>query len=114
VPTALYRRAMVRSACPDAKLRDGKKALADATRLNSLLGKDDASAIECLAAARAEVGQFDEAVKLQTRLLERVRKRLRGGFIVLQASRLHRVQLQAGRLHHHKTRHHFRTRSIRR
>ena len=69
-PTALYRRALVRSACPDAKLRDGKKALADATRLNSLLGKDDASAIECLAAARAEVGQFDEAVKLQTRLLE--------------------------------------------
>ena len=35
-----------------------------------LLGKDDAAAVECLAAARAEAGQFDEAVKLQTRLLE--------------------------------------------
>ena len=54
------------STCPDAEFRDGKKAI----RLLTKEGRKGAD-IETLAAAYAEVGDFEEAVQLQQQLLKR-------------------------------------------
>lgn len=56
--------------CPDAALRDGKRAVELATRACDLSRWKDANDIENLAAAHAECGQFDEAVKWQTKALD--------------------------------------------
>jgi tetratricopeptide (TPR) repeat protein len=57
--------------CPEAKYRDGKKALEYATKASRLLkgGPDDA--FESLAAACAENGRFDEAVQWQKKAIKR-------------------------------------------
>jgi tetratricopeptide (TPR) repeat protein len=55
--------------CTDDKLRDGKRALELATKANKLTGSKDASVLDALAAAHAEVGDFDKAVELQTKAL---------------------------------------------
>jgi tetratricopeptide (TPR) repeat protein len=60
--------AMVLAACPDAKVRDGKKALEAAQKAHELAkGPNELSA---LAAAHAELGEFDKAVEWQTKALE--------------------------------------------
>ena len=66
--------AMLLAACPDAKIRDGKKALKAAQKAYELAkGPNELAA---LAAAHAELGEFDEAVAWQTRAVEAAPKAL--------------------------------------
>ena len=64
---ALANRAMIRAGCPDKAVRDAKKALADATQACQLTGWKVGYPLEAYAAACAEGGHYDEAVKWQTR-----------------------------------------------
>jgi tetratricopeptide (TPR) repeat protein len=60
--------ALLRAACPDAKVRDGKKALEAAQKAYDLAkGSNELAA---LAAAHAELGEFDKAVEWQTKAIE--------------------------------------------
>jgi tetratricopeptide (TPR) repeat protein len=60
-------RAWILATCNDAKFRDGKTAVASATRACELTLWKDARLLEVLAAACAETGDFDSAVTWQTR-----------------------------------------------
>jgi tetratricopeptide (TPR) repeat protein len=62
--------ALLRAGCPDAKIRDGDKAL-EAARKAYALTKGPAE-MAALAAAHAELGQFDEAVEWQEKATEAV------------------------------------------
>jgi serine/threonine-protein kinase len=56
--------------CPDDKGRDGKRAVEHARTACERTGWKDPLCLDTLAAAYAEVGQFKEAVRYQTRALE--------------------------------------------
>jgi hypothetical protein len=68
----LHRRfAFFRATCPEARFRDGAKAVELAKKALELAGRDaDREYRAALAAACAEAGQFDKAVAEQTRALE--------------------------------------------
>jgi tetratricopeptide (TPR) repeat protein len=66
---ALESRAWLWATCPVAKLRDGKKAVESATRACELLEWKYASTLETLAAAYAEVGDFEKAVGYEEKAL---------------------------------------------
>jgi tetratricopeptide (TPR) repeat protein/peroxiredoxin len=53
--------------CPDKTIRDGRQALAHAERARQLFGDKVYAIQESLAAAHAELGDFDEAVRSQER-----------------------------------------------
>jgi tetratricopeptide (TPR) repeat protein len=59
-------RASILAACPDAKYRDGSRAVDAATRCCELAGWKSPYALEVLAAAYAEIGDFGSAVKWQS------------------------------------------------
>jgi tetratricopeptide (TPR) repeat protein len=63
------------AACPDQKIRDGKKALEAAKKAHEMA--QGPSELATLAAAHAELGEFDEAVAWQTKALDAAPKTLK-------------------------------------
>jgi tetratricopeptide (TPR) repeat protein len=60
---AYANRAWLWATCPEAKHRDGQMAIASATRSCELTDWRNAKTLDMLAAAYAEAGDFDAAVK---------------------------------------------------
>jgi tetratricopeptide (TPR) repeat protein len=60
---ALRDRAWLRATCPDPSFRNGRQAIRDATAACKIMSWDDENMIDTLAAAYAESGDFDSAVR---------------------------------------------------
>jgi serine/threonine-protein kinase len=63
-------RAWLLATCPEAKYRNGAEAVASARRACELTEWKDADTLDTLAAASAESGDFDAAVRWETRAIE--------------------------------------------
>lgn len=61
--------AWIRATCPDPRFRDGRRAVASATRACDLTHWSDTGALGVLAAAFAEAGAYSEAVRWQRKAL---------------------------------------------
>ena len=62
--------ATILASCPDDQLRDGRRALELATRACERLRWQDPYALNSLAEAHAELGQFPQAVRRQSEAIE--------------------------------------------
>jgi len=60
----------LRATCPEASVRDGREAIRAGTKACELRRWKDSASIDTLAAAYAETGNFDQAVKLQQQALQ--------------------------------------------
>ncbi len=70
VPLLHANKGRILATAPNAKLRDGKKALESATHALSLVKYRDGRILEAVAAAHAELGDFDKAVEFQQKTLD--------------------------------------------
>ena len=97
------------AACPDAKRRDGKRAIEIGTRACELGEWKNASHIDTLGVAYAEAGEFDKAVEWQEKAIKLYHRRQRKGGIsgaakalqgqeAVSAERLIEFDLQTGEL----------------
>ena len=68
-PEAYRSLAWLRATCPDARYRDAEQAIAAAQRAVELAPANDCLMLEALAAARANAGQFEEAIRIQQQAL---------------------------------------------
>jgi tetratricopeptide (TPR) repeat protein len=81
---ALSERAWLQATCPDASFRNGEQAVKDAKAACSIVAWKDEDMIDTLAAACAETGDFDSAVRYAQQALAikdispRVSKRIQG------------------------------------
>jgi len=66
----LNQRAWIRAACPNASFRDGKAAVEDAKKACDLVKWKRAQYIDTLAAACAEAGDFDSAVRYEQQAID--------------------------------------------
>jgi len=65
-PFVLNARAWLLATCPDARMRDGKQALADANLACRVTNRESAECLETLAAACAERDDFKSAIQWET------------------------------------------------
>jgi tetratricopeptide (TPR) repeat protein len=70
VPGLHMNLARVLATAPDAKLRDGKRALEEAKKAVEMIKYRDGRFLDTLAAAYAEVGEFDKAVEAQQKAID--------------------------------------------
>lgn len=66
---ALNERAWIRATCPDSSFRHGSQAIDDAKKACRITNWKDASYVDTLAAAYAESGDFDSAVRYEEKAL---------------------------------------------
>jgi tetratricopeptide (TPR) repeat protein len=70
VPGLHMNLARVLTTAPDAKLRDGKRALEEAKKAVEMLKYRDGRFLDTLAAAYAEIGDFDKAVETEQKAFD--------------------------------------------
>ncbi len=63
--------------CPEVSIRDGQQALEHAQRVVELVGDNDASVLDSLAAAYAQLGDFQQAVLWQQKAVEMAGKKIK-------------------------------------
>ena len=96
VPEVQEAMALLLAACPRESICDGKKAVEHATKACELIGWENWAYLSTLAAAYAEAGQFDEAVRWAGKAIdlapEESRGELRKRLSLYQAAKPYRLK----------------------